>query len=93
MDVISVRPSTCFISETADRILIKFDIAASYYHAYACVVTMDGILDYRIYWPLIGRTTNNYNTIAISTLYSSLLHSLVSSVYYSLHYPFPRNGL
>jgi hypothetical protein len=30
-------------------------------------------------------TTNNYNTVAISTLHSSLLPTLVSSVYYSLH--------
>jgi hypothetical protein len=29
-------------------------------------------------------TTNNYNAIAISTLYSSLLHTLMSSVYYIL---------
>jgi hypothetical protein len=37
-------------------------------------------------------TTNNYNIIAISTLHSSLLHPLVSSVYYSLHYRIPDNG-
>jgi hypothetical protein len=37
-------------------------------------------------------TTNNYNTIAISTIYGSLWHTLVSSVYYSLHYPFLGNG-
>jgi hypothetical protein len=36
--------------------------------------------------------TNNYNTIATSTIYSSLLHTLVPSVYYSLHHPFPGNG-
>jgi hypothetical protein len=30
-------------------------------------------------------TRGNYSAIAISTLYSSLLHTLVSSVYYSLH--------
>jgi hypothetical protein len=30
-------------------------------------------------------TTNDYNTIAISAIYISLLHTLVSSVYYSLH--------
>jgi hypothetical protein len=28
----------------------------------------------------------------ISTLYNSLLHPLVSLVYYSLHFPFPGNG-
>jgi hypothetical protein len=49
-------------------------------------------LDDWIYCPLTGRTTNNYNTIAISTIYSWLLHTLVSSVYYSLHYQFPGNG-
>jgi hypothetical protein len=31
-------------------------------------------LDYCIYWPLTGRTTNNYYTIAVSKIYSSLLH-------------------
>jgi hypothetical protein len=29
--------------------------------------------------------TNNYDIITISTLYNSLLHTLVSSVYYSLY--------
>jgi hypothetical protein len=55
-------------------------------------VTVGGILDYWIYWQLTGLTSNNYNNIAISTLYSSVLHILVSSAYYSLHYPFPGNG-
>jgi hypothetical protein len=32
--------------------------------------TIDGFLDDWIYCPLTGRTTNNYNTIAISTIYS-----------------------
>jgi hypothetical protein len=32
------------------------------------VVTIDGVLDYWIYWPLTGCTTNHYNTIAISTI-------------------------
>jgi hypothetical protein len=30
-------------------------------------------------------TTNNYNIIATATLYSSLLYTWMSSVYYSLH--------
>jgi hypothetical protein len=33
-----------------------------------------------------------YCVMVISILHSSLLHTLVSSVYYSLHYPFPGNG-
>jgi hypothetical protein len=55
-------------------------------------VTVDGVLDYWIYWLLAGRTTNNYKTIAISTLYNSLLYTIVSWVYCSLHYPFRGNG-
>jgi hypothetical protein len=43
-----------------------------------------------LYTPL--GTTSNYNAIAISTLYRSLLHTLVSSVYYTLHQSFPGNG-
>jgi hypothetical protein len=31
------------------------------------------------------RTTDNYSAIAIPTLYRSLLHTLVSSVYYTLN--------
>jgi hypothetical protein len=58
---------------------------------FMCVI-IDGVSDYLFYGPLTGRTTNNYNTIAISTLYGSLLHKLLSSVCYSLHYPFPLNG-
>jgi hypothetical protein len=54
-------------------------------------VTIEKVLDYWIYWPLTGCTTNNYNTISISTLYSSLLCTLVSSFCYSLHCPFPGN--
>jgi hypothetical protein len=49
-------------------------------------------MDYWIYWPLEGRATNIYNTIAIPALYSLLLHTLLPSVYYSFHYPFPGNG-
>jgi hypothetical protein len=41
---------------------------------------------------LTGRTKNDYNTTAISTLYSSLLYALASSVYYSLHCPFSGHG-
>jgi hypothetical protein len=44
-----------------------------------------------IYWPLTGRTKNNHNIIPISTLYSSLLPTLVSSVYCSLNQPFLGN--
>jgi hypothetical protein len=62
------------------------------YYYVVCYVTIDRVLIYWIYCPLTGRTINNCNTIAISTLYSSLLHSLVSSGYYSFHYPFPGNG-
>jgi hypothetical protein len=64
-----------------------------YVYYYVCGLLIDGVwIGYWIYWPLTGRTTNNYSTIAVSTLYSSLLHAIVSSVYYSLHWPFPGNG-
>jgi hypothetical protein len=56
-------------------------------------VTVDGVLDYWIYWTLTDRTTDSYDTIAIPTLYSLLLHTLMSSVYCSLHYPFPGKGV
>jgi hypothetical protein len=36
--------------------------------------------------------TSNRALPLISAPYSSLLQTLVSSVYYSLHYPFPGNG-
>jgi hypothetical protein len=39
-------------------------------------MSMDGVLVYCVYWPLTCRTTSTYNTIAISTLHSSLLHKL-----------------
>jgi hypothetical protein len=70
------------------------DILALQFNILSCFkcVTIDGVLDYWIYWQLTDHTTNNYITIAISTLYSSLLHAVVFSVYYSLHYPFPGNG-
>jgi hypothetical protein len=64
----------------------------SFYIVTCMFVTIDGVLDYWIYCPLTDRTTNNYNSIAISTHDSSLLHTLVSSVCYSLHYPLPGNG-
>jgi hypothetical protein len=49
-------------------------------------VTIDGVwISDLIYWPLTGSTTNNYSTIAISTLYSWLLHTLVFSDCHSLH--------
>jgi hypothetical protein len=44
------------------------------------LMTIDGVLDYWIYWPFAGRTTNNYNTVAIFTLYSSLLQTIVLSL-------------
>jgi hypothetical protein len=37
-------------------------------------------------------TTGNYNAIVIPTLYRSLLHKLVSSLFYTLHSSFPVNG-
>jgi hypothetical protein len=38
-------------------------------------------------------STHTYNTalLLISSLYNSLLHLLVSKVYFSLHYPLPGN--
>jgi hypothetical protein len=43
---------------------------------YMCV-TIDGVrLNGLIYWQLTGRTTNNYNPMAVSTLNSSLQHPL-----------------
>jgi hypothetical protein len=50
---------------------------------------MTGFIDtlYMSLW-----TTGNYSSISISTIYSSLLHTLVSSVYYPLHWSFPGNG-
>jgi hypothetical protein len=36
--------------------------------------------------------TSNRSLSLISALYSSLLQTLVSSVYYSLHCPFPGDG-
>jgi hypothetical protein len=83
------------------RFLCSYFPAGLWYHVfkfqlvnivtYLCV-TIDGVLDYWIYWLLTGNTTNNYNTIAISTLYRWLLHTLVSSLCYSVHYPFAGNG-
>jgi hypothetical protein len=55
--------------------------------------TVDGIWSGdSICWPLTGRTTSNYNTVAVSTIYSLLLHTPVFSVYSSLKNPFPGNG-
>jgi hypothetical protein len=55
---------------------------------YICV-SIDGVwISDSVYWPLTGRTANNYNPLAIAILDSSLLHTLVSSAYYSVHYPF-----
>jgi hypothetical protein len=49
-------------------------------------VTTDGVwIGYCIYWPLVC-TTRNYILQITDT------HILVSSVYYSFHLPFPRNG-
>jgi hypothetical protein len=42
-----------------------------------------------LYTPL--GITGNYSAIVISTIYSSLLHTLVSSVCYTLHQSFPGN--
>jgi hypothetical protein len=39
-------------------------------------VTIDGVwIGEWIYWPLTGRSTNKYNTIAISIIHISLLHN------------------
>jgi uncharacterized membrane protein YhdT len=37
-------------------------------------------------------TIGKYSAIAFPIIYRSLLHALVSSVYYTLHYSFPGNG-
>jgi hypothetical protein len=37
-------------------------------------------------------TINNYSAVAVSTFYSSLLHTLLSSVYHNFHQTFPGNG-
>jgi hypothetical protein len=63
-----------------------------YCHVLGGSVTIDRVWDYWFSWPLTGHTTKNCNAVAIFTLYSSLLHTLVFSVYYSLHYPFPGSG-
>jgi hypothetical protein len=51
-------------------------------------------LDDWIYWPLYRQlvTTSNVTLSLIYTLYSSLLHAVVASVCYTLHWPFPDNG-
>jgi hypothetical protein len=50
---------------------------------------MIGFID-TLYFQLITR--GNYNAIAISTFYCSLLHPLLSPVYYTLYQSFPGNG-
>jgi hypothetical protein len=75
-------------SEQISVILILFILL--YCHDLKWLLDGVWIVEY-IYWPLTGLTRNNYNTIAISTLYTSLLHAIASSVYYSLHHPFPGN--
>jgi hypothetical protein len=50
---------------------------------------LSGFID-TLYTPL--GTTGNTELPLISALYSSLLQTLVPSVCYSLHYPFPGNG-
>jgi hypothetical protein len=73
--------------------LLKEADTATYCHELGAYVTIEGVFDNWIYWPLTSRTTINYNTIAIYTFYSSLLHALMSSVYYSLHYLFSSTGI
>jgi hypothetical protein len=47
---------------------------------------------YRFFHHLQVVTTNKYNTIVTSALYSLLEHTLMSSVCYSVHCSFPGNG-
>jgi hypothetical protein len=63
-----------------------------YCHVLGMHVTYRRILDWMIWFidtlHSSLRTTIDYSVITISTHYISLLHTLASAVYHSLHYPF-----
>jgi hypothetical protein len=64
------------------KILQIYESKKSIYDTVTCMcVTRDGIwIGEATYWPLTGRTKNNYNTIAISTIYRALLLQSLLSV-------------